>query len=141
MRLCPWMLLPPGTLPEGESWTAPWAGSQEQSGGSGVEGTPCSSTHPPLLFCRVFKKASPNGKVRGTWRGEPWGHKHGWEWGMDMSLSPVWLSILPGWQEGKRRHSGAGGWLFQGQGSGRLVLECWGAGDSACGGFGLGSRS
>lgn len=45
-------------------------------GSSGVEGTPCSSTQPPpLLFCRVFKKASPNGKVRGMWWGKLWGQK------------------------------------------------------------------
>lgn len=77
-------------------------------GGSGGEGTPCSSTHPPpLLFCRVFKKASPNGKVRGTWREKPWGHKHGQGWEMSMSLYPK--STLPRQQEGKLRHSGAGG--------------------------------
>lgn len=66
--LCWWMLLPPGTLPEGQSWTAPWAGSQEQRGGFGSGEYPLLQHSPPsLLFFRVFKKASPNGKVRGTW--------------------------------------------------------------------------
>lgn len=66
--LCRWMLLPPGTLPEGQSWTAPWAGSQEQRGGFGSGEYPLLQHSPPsLLFFRVFKKASPNGKVRGTW--------------------------------------------------------------------------
>lgn len=88
---------------------------------------------PALLFCRVFKKASPNGKVRGTWRGKPWGHKHGWEWGLGTSLNPnstlctVCLIILPGWQEGKLRHRGAGSGAFPRSGvkqTGFGVLGC-----------------
>lgn len=77
---------------------------------------PAPALTPPLLFCRVFKKASPNGKVRGTWRWKPWGHKHDREWGVGMSLNPrstlrtaACLSILPQQWEGKLRHSGAGG--------------------------------
>lgn len=49
--LCRWMLFPPGTLPEGQSWTAPWAGSQEQRGGFGSGGYPLLQHSPPTLCC------------------------------------------------------------------------------------------
>lgn len=74
--------------------------------------------------------------------------KHGWEWGMGMSLNPRfcpahwYLPQHPARAAGRETEA-QWGWegLSQGQGSSREVLECWGAGDPACGGFGSGSRS
>uniref|UniRef100_A0A8U7MAS1 Beta-arrestin-1 n=1 Tax=Corvus moneduloides TaxID=1196302 RepID=A0A8U7MAS1_CORMO len=68
MHLAPNRTVPVGaSSPRDPSWGEAGQlhgqGARSGVGGSGVEGAPCSSTHPPLLFCRVFKKASPNGKL------------------------------------------------------------------------------
>lgn len=143
--LCRWKLLPPGARPEGESWTAPWAGSQEQRGEFRRGGYPLLQHSPPsLLFCRVFKKASPNGKVRENHGVTSMAGSGGWHVPEPQTQNPAHCCLpqhpaRPAGRETEAQWGSKG--LSQGQGSSREVLECWFAGDAACGSFGSGSRS